>query len=38
LAWHCTHSCVVGSHTLAFVGQFIAVMHPTQAPVIVSQI
>ena len=35
--WHCTHSCDVGSQILAAAGQSLAVMHPTQAPVIESQ-
>ena len=36
-AWHCTHCCVVDKQILAAVGQSVAVRHPTQAPVVVSQ-
>jgi hypothetical protein len=35
---HWTHSWEVGSQTLAVAGQSVAVTHPTQAPVIASQI
>jgi len=37
-AAHCTHCCVVGSQIFALTGQSAAVLQPTHAPVLTSQI
>jgi hypothetical protein len=38
LVTHSTHCCVAGSQKLCVVGQSVAVMHPTHAPLATSQI